>query len=247
MNEVNSLFAGTGAIRWSGIASKLPSNICRLGLGLLTTLYLDTVLCTAQSIPAMNVNPSAGLTEGFLMETNGLYGWSFQISATVMITGLAVFDLASDGLNQSHEVSLWKDESGLSVWPFIDWRGATFLASLSIPAGSMATLDRVWRRVDFDATLTLGPGGYCVMSTYNSVQEDSVSFFPVAPELTDPRFTVGAPMYTIGPDFKEQTAFVLAAGADLGPMLFVQQVPEPSSAALVLAASLFWCMFRSRR
>jgi Domain of unknown function (DUF4082)/PEP-CTERM motif len=55
-------------------------------------------------------------------------GFVFDITSSVTVTGLSVFDADADGLVESHDVGLW-DSSG------------TLLASLTVPAGTAAPLD----------------------------------------------------------------------------------------------------------
>lgn len=60
--------------------------------------------------------------------TTSTRGFTFDITSSVTVTGLSVFDAGADGLAQSHDVGLW-DSSG------------TLLASLTVPSGTAASLD----------------------------------------------------------------------------------------------------------
>jgi hypothetical protein len=158
----------------------------------------------AASVLAVDINPMTqigdpappggfyGCDDGTLI-TNGMYGWTFQLTAPATVTGLAWYDQNPAGLPHAHEVGIW----GCSL-------GATndgLLLSLTIPAGTNASLlEGAWRELDLAAPVTLVAGYYVLAGTYYSENPDVVKYtflgFGNYGMPIDPRIVAGCPAFT---------------------------------------------------
>lgn len=125
------------------------------------------------------------------------------------------------------------------------------VASLNIGSGTSAELVGSWRKVDFEAALTLEPGLYEIAGTEQGSPRDSVvwgSTFDVIPILLDERLTIGVPTFHFSPSqLQPGNDFLLAYGAMMGPMLFIEQVPEPSVALMTILGAGTAMFVRARR
>ena len=88
-------------------------------------------------VPDKNTDPTPpggfdGWDESILI-TNGMYGWTFRLTAPVTVTGLAWYDQNPAGLSHAHEVGIWGCPLGVTKAPKL-------LLSLTIPAGTNAIL-----------------------------------------------------------------------------------------------------------
>jgi len=196
----------------------------------------------AGSVPAFDVDPTEGFHEFELQRTNGMYGWSFSIVEPVTVTTIGWYDDGLNGLFHSHQVGLWP--GGLNT------PGGDLIGTVTIPAGTNAPLDGVYRKMDLPAALTLAPGDYIVAGTHLDENQDFVYFinpYVLDPTPGDPRFRVGGPAIAFGNDFRRPDLFILAYGLELGPMLFVEPIPEPSGVCLALAGALGVWTTRARR
>ena len=121
-----------------------------------------------------------------------------------------------------------------------------------------APLDGSWRRFDFNVALTLEPGGYEIAGSHYSETADVVNYFKDSPPEvgrtlpTDPRLEVGSPALDSRfgsqvPTFHQPQDFILVYGVELGPMLFIEAIPEPSTVALWAGGLGFWLLARRWR
>lgn len=208
---------------------------CSIAIGPLT--------CMGASVPVLNLDPSQMGPAFSVQNTNGMYGWWFNVLAPLTVTGLGWYDEGQDGLFHSHQVGLW--------W----WSGNTgsnwLLGSVNIPAGTSASLDAIYRKLDLQAALTLEPGLYAVGGTYQPQSEDMVRNQIVynATDLTrDPSVHLMGPAYAIGGGFRFPDGAVLSYGVNVGPMFFVPEVPEPSvGGLLVIGATCCALCWRAKR
>ena len=201
----------------------------------------QSMAAAAASVLAVDVNPKTqvgdpqppggwwGLDGGLL--TNGMEGWHFQLTEPATVTGLAWYNQNPAGLSHAHEVGIW------------NWGNASLLLSLTIPAGTNASLlDGAWREVDLAAPVTLAAGWYVVAGTYYSENPDVVKYvwlwfgnygIPIDPRIvgTCPAFTdSGAgfrPYDPNAPLFRITDDCVLNEGFYLGPNLLLLP-PVPS-------------------
>jgi hypothetical protein len=217
----------------------------------------------AGSVPALGIDPAtsphAYNTPGGPVD--GMTGWSFYLAQPVTVTGVGWYDDGADGLLHSHEIGIWKDESGVTYTnpPAL---GANLALSLSatVPAGTSARLQGPWRVLDFNVSLTLEPGDYEIAGTTYSSPDDVVKYVldnpPQVGTISDPilGLEIGGPAFSsAGPlppgesEFFAPTNWVTVYGEYLGPMFFVaSSVPEPSPALLLGGGLLLLSLARRR-
>ena len=231
---------------------------------------LAAVLCTstfgAESVPLIDLHP--GL-DGTFVEGNfdTTVGWTFYVEEPITVTHVGWYDEDGDGLSHDHRIGLWKDLSGEADWPYVGvgnveqllgYHIADFLVpvGITISSGTSAELDGPWRKVELDAPLTLPVGGYALGGLDNSLSTDPITYVldigstnDLESSLpADTRIRVGAPGLSFEPGFNVPDYFFLVCGLELGPMLFVQPVPEPgTSALLALGACIALCLQRNRK
>ena len=217
---------------------------------LMRTLVFGMLLVStsqAASVPLIpwdpGVEPDPPLSEEVFeilpRHSNQPIGWSFYAKVPLVVTGVGWFDQFGDGLSHPHAISLWRDTSGQTSWPYFG-PGATVLENVPIPSGTAATLKGPWRTVDLPAPITLPAGGYLITGQDYADSTDGIRqvlfYSPTMLNLfpPDPRILYGAP--------GTQSGFLLDFGAHLGPVLFVLAVPEPVSTTLAwLAATALLC------
>jgi hypothetical protein len=152
---------------------------------------------------------------------------------------LGWYDYDHDGLIDSHQIGIWKDQIGLPRDQlFYGLTNMSLMASATIAAGTEAPLDGPWRTVDLPS-LTLQPGGYEIAGTFRSDPGDIFKFASIVAGdqiHPDPRIQIAAPTVSFGDQFRAPDQGALY-GVHLGPMLFLE-IPEPAALALVLLAML---------
>jgi len=200
----------------------------------------------AASGPAFDLaDPDKKLHEDVLHYTNGgMYGWTFTILQPVTVTGLGWYDNGGDGLFHPHEIGIWP--GGL----YSGGVSSELLGSITIPSSTAAPLESYYRKLDLPAELTLSPGEYTVAGTHIVDNEDPVSFYDVSisvPPSGDPRFVTGGPAYAFGGGFRPPDRIALNDALLLGPMLFVETIPEPSTLALFAVGALLLIQRRIRK
>jgi hypothetical protein len=201
-------------------------------LSLVSCLLWCAELGRADSLPAIRNEP-ADLSSSL----SGGTAWTFYVQTSIKVTGIGYYDHGRDGLFNEQRISIWRDTSGQTAWPFIDPYSATLISMTTIPSGTNAELFGSWRRVNFDVALTLEPGGYEIAKTNVLFGDDFVKVLAIGfdtPQL-DPRIQLGAPAGNI--EHLPPDQYITTFGASLGPVFFVE-VPEPSSAVIVLIGSV---------
>ena len=191
-----------------------------------------------------------------------MIGWTFYLTQPVVLTGLGWYDDGLDGLADPHQIGIWKDQSGRTDGPYMDLLNAAntsaLVLSATIPVGTAAPLDGSWRRLDFNVALTLEPGGYEIAGRNYAETADVVNYFKDSPPEVgrtlpaDPRLEVGAPAADLRfgsevPTFHQPQDFWLVYGVELGPMLFIEAIPEPSTVLLLAGGLGFWLLARRWR
>jgi hypothetical protein len=226
------------------------------GLACLYVLLAASPATAAEVSPLIDVNPDVDRS---LVEpaNNKTWGYSFYVTSPVKVTHVAWYDTHRDGLSHSHQVGIWKDTTGLTTWPYMPQDGSgTLLFSTTIPAGTSAELSGPWRRVrvQFPIGLTLGVGGYSIGGQNNAQsQDDMVYLFDPPASVIDPRVKLGSFDFNMnGPDGfhppgSPPSGWYALTGAELGPMLFVEAVPEPSGTALAFGCVLATLSRRRQR
>jgi hypothetical protein len=195
----------------------------------------------AQSVPIYNIDPAI---DGSFVEpaNNKTWGYSFYVKSPVVVTHLGWFDTNRDGLSHSHKIGIWKDTTGMTFWPYIN--GGSLVTSVTIPSGTSAELSGPWRRVAI-APITLQVGGYSVGGQNNSQSLDEMWYihsFDLPEIVVDPRITVGSFDYNVNgpngfnPPGIAPSGWYLLNGAEIGAMMFVEAIPEPSGKLLLVSA-----------
>jgi hypothetical protein len=179
--------------------------------------------CLADSVPAVDVNPATeGDSVSFLLQTNGMFGWSFYVMEPITVTGVGWYDEGLDGLIYSHEIGIWQNLQG-QVHP---------LASARVEAGTNAPLNGPWRMAQFSTPISLQPYGYSVgytiAGTYFTESPDVVRFLfnsggTPGPNFlpADSRIRINAPSWSSGGGFQAPNTSGLSSGVMAGPMLFI--------------------------
>lgn len=175
-----------------------------------------SALATAHAVPVLSFNEGTGSsgTQG-----NQNVGWQFDVLASTTVTGLGWFDQGADGLSTRHVVGIW-DPSG------------TLLASVDLPAGTVAPLDGQFRTVGI-TPIVLAPGtGYIVGGLNSASSTDRLAF--------DVTFTIDSRISFIDATFSNPTSslerptqFSVATSGFFGPSFSVASVPEPGTLALL--------------
>jgi hypothetical protein len=176
----------------------------------------------------------------------GTRGWQFERggdSYDIFVTQLGVFDSGGDGLVNSHQVGLWRNDP--------DNRTGTLLASATVPAGTAALLEWGYRWMPITPVLlprTLA--SYVVGAQYSAGDAD---------DLVTPRPSGPWPYFQFAPDIYAITAGArVALGNDLPypvswwgcgegctPEIFWEPnfryslVPEPSVWVLLLPGLIY--------
>lgn len=218
----------------------------------LACLSLPLPISHAATGPAIPNDPAIFPPEDLGGNTVDIVGWTFEVKSPVVVRGLAWYDHGRDGLLQSHLVGLWKDVVNHPSRKFNPLpQDLAFLTALNIPSGTNATLDGPWRRVDFEASLALSPGVYELVGTVDGLFGDSVRWAPLMDiyGLTiDDRMEIGLPAFNSNAQgLQPADDILLAYGAEFGPMLFIEQVPEPSTALLAVLGAGSAMFVRARR
>jgi len=169
-----------------------------------------------------------------------MYGWTFQVMEPITVTALAWYDEGQNGLFQGHEIGLWWASSSLPLTNYL-------VTSISIPSGTLAELNGIYRKVDLASPITLGTGRHIIGGTYSFPSEDQVAF-GVAQNYQDwtqdSRIALGQPAWAYGDGFRMPDHSFLAYGLNVGPMLYIEPIPEPSPVALALIG--FFCCIGHR-
>jgi len=224
-------------------------------------LVLFMPVSHAGSVPLVGIDPGAVYSISFdEPNTDGMWGWTFYVHSPVVVTHVAWYDEGGDGLSHSHRIGLWKDLSGSVNWPFVSaTQNEQILKtgvndSVVVPAGDGAELvNGLWRRRALpNGPIVLSPGGYALGGLDSATSADAIRYHlawvPSGVQFpTDPRIEIGAPSYSGSSGFQFPGFHILVDGVELGPMLFVQPIPE--SATLTLAGLSMGGLFilRSQR
>lgn len=212
-------------------------------------LTLFTSPLFAENRPIYDINPAV---DGDFVEpaNNKTWGSGFYVTSPVRVTYLGWYDTDGDGLSNSHRVGIWTDSRYVGEGPT-----DTLLTSATIPAGTAAELSGPWRRVPI-TPITLQPGGYAMGGQNNSQSLDKMWYIhslDLPSSVVDPRIRVGSFDYNVsGPDGfnppgSSPSGWYALNGAEVGAMIFVEAIPEPSTVLLTSLASAASVVFRRRR
>ena len=176
---------------------------------------------SAHAVPALTGwTGGGGATSG----SDQLYGWLFHVNSAVSVSALGVQDTGSDGLAVAHDVGIFRSSD------------QSLLASATVGAGVVGTLDAGFRYATLGSPTLLAVGDYAIVMTMPSGNADTqiiqATGVTTVPEITwiNSAFDGGSSLAyptdigafrigMFGPNFE----FAAAA------------VPEPETYALMLA------------
>lgn len=189
---------------------------------------------SASHAQTLALDISQGGVEG---SVDGSLGWSFATSEPIRVTELGIWDYASDGLTDDHQVAIWTIDGGSQ------------LALTTVPSGdattlvSSATPDGGWRFVAITPVI-LPAGSYVIGAHYPSQWDTSrmsVGGFSPVVVSTASVITYGMDRLTSQSDISQFYFPELELGiqrpAYFGPNLRFDgavTVPEASTFALAL-------------
>jgi hypothetical protein len=223
-------------------------------LHLLSTLLVmfASAVTEAAIVPLLNVDPAR---DGSFVEpaNNKTWGYLFEVKSPITVTHLGWNDTDKDGLSHSHLVGIWEDTDGRERLSPLSELPNTLRTWANIPAGAVAELSGPWRRVAI-SPLTLLPGLYSIGGVNNSQSTDDMVYIgEPSLSLIDPRVEIHSFDFNIGgpdgfhPPGSPNSGWYLLRGVELGPMLFIEAVPEPATISLAFSAALILTAAASRR
>jgi hypothetical protein len=212
-------------------------------------LFLQCVASEAGTVPLLSVNPAEDASS-VEPANNKTWGYLFEVKIPITVTHLAWNDTDLDGLSHSHLVGIWKDTDGSGQLGPLYELPNTLLTWATIPAGTAAELSGPWRRISI-TPLKLLPGLYSIGGQNSSQSTDDMIFIGELPlSVIDPRVEILSFDFNVGgpdgfhPPGSPPSGWYLEPGVEVGPMMFVEAIPEPASAALLIAGLV---MFAARK
>ena len=205
---------------------KILGCIVPVLLGMLTGRFPFNESIASAAAPIININPSTdvptpywGFDEG---HGDGMVGWSFQLLEPFIVTQVGWYAESADGLSRPFQVGLWEGAGSSLIGDLVN--------GLMIPAGTNAAQLGPWRIADLAEPLILQPGSYVLGGLDTSATTDVIKYVfagnpgsqvlaPSGSPLVIGEFFYGA-MPGTAPKFGPPTAYYLAWGLELGPMLF---------------------------
>jgi hypothetical protein len=219
-----------------------------------TATLLAVSFARAESIPIVNIDPSqitsafptppGKIQGGSENHYNGVVGWRFTLLQPVTVTQVGWYDDGLDGLSRDFQVGLWGPGGQRLGDP---------TSGITIPGGTVAALNGVWRVIDLPSPLDLQAGSYAIAGLDTASTPDVIKATNAI--NLDPLVTGGRLKFedifhdgSIGnPGFHAPTSSFLVPGVEFGPTLFIS-VPEPSMLFLTLAAfAMLACEARKSR
>ena len=136
------------------MGKRIATIVCHLALSMALFFAVLTGQCLADQLA---LTPQGGITVSDARPF--MIGWQFSVSSPVTVSGLAYYDLGSNGLTQSHQVGIW------------DSRSSTLLVSATVPSGTAASLVDAYRVAP--VSYALGVGTY-VIGGFTSGSDSSI-------------------------------------------------------------------------
>ncbi len=133
----------------------LPHSSARLAFAALlataaTLLCLPGARAQLVGTPGLTITgtPNAGINptdnRAFTL------GYEFTLSSAILVTDLGYYDYLGNGLAESHQVGIWTTS------------GATLLVQMTVPSGTVGTLNGGFRFAQVTSPVTLSAGTYRV-------------------------------------------------------------------------------------
>lgn len=205
------------------VESRLPALICA---ALISSILITTARDVyASSVPAISLNVTdvySGALEDYT------FGYEFRAGTDFVVTALGIYDDNGDGLSSSYEVGIWN-------------ASASLLGSVTVPAGTVATLNLGYRYEDLSVSIPISSGqdyriGALVLGGREYVRQ--------ATGITSPWLTVTTTnLYVSGGDLGRPTQ---AGGSDREYMTAnMLVIPEPGT-GLLFAVGLAGLALRRR-
>ncbi len=151
-----------------------------------------------------------------------LWGWIFSVDSPITVNALGVYDIGSDGLQLSHDVGIFRQSDH------------SLLASATVPAGTLGTLDGGFRFVTVSPFL-LPLGNYVIVMTMQTQTTDRnvalATSFSTASQITYVSSVIDSGSALAFPNPLNNGLF----GPGLfGPNFVIDAgVPEPASCGLL--------------
>lgn len=204
-----------------GVSSRRKSFGWRF-LEVLCSFCLATSAVYADSAA---VTFSSGTPGTWSTGTSGNVGFHFTDISPAAVTSLGVYDFGSDGLLAAHEVGLW-DSNGV------------LLASVTVPAGTAATLQSGFRYVPLTAPIFLVPtAAYDIGAFFGSDDSQAIRVMAFS---TDSSIQYQWADITGGPSFAEphgSPGSIYEPGI-FGPSFLLRAVPEPNTIPMLIFGGL---------
>jgi hypothetical protein len=132
----------------------------RFLLALVVTIAIGASPARADTIALQSFSGGLLATSG----TDQLYGWEFDVLTTIQVTALGVGDFDDPGLAIAHDVGIFRTSD------------EALLTSVTIPAGTSATLTSGFRYVSLPSIETLLAGRYVIVMTMPAIMATDRAF-----------------------------------------------------------------------
>jgi len=159
----------------------------------------------AQTVHALDPDVDTGLCSS---NRDQNVGWQFDVNEPIAVTALTWFDQFGNGLTLSHEVAVWNPDGTLVAGPVV------------IPAGSEATLDDIWRRIDV-TPVEIGVNEGYIVGGFNGADQPDCLLFD-ADQTVDSRIAyVDAVFSDFATSLERPTKFSTAETGLYGPSFMI--------------------------
>ena len=163
-------------------------------------------------------------------------GWEFNVTSTITVDGLGLWDEGSNGLSGNHAVGLWNNDGTVLL-------ASTTITNASTPVGSTSP-DGRWLFNDIP-DMVLFPGNYVLGATFVDTDPDQARLEATASTISAITFVQARQrLSTSFLAFPDQPIGFINDGV-FGPNLQVV-VPEPATILLIGSGLLGLAGFRKK-